>query len=142
MRAFIFLALLAGTCHAVSTGVDSTLTVNPMRRVITMLQMMQKKVAAEGKRDKELYDKFMCWCETGGSALGKSISDAETKIPQLESSIKEAVAEKATLEGDIDKAKADREAAKEAIATAKALREKEAAAFAKEAEAEKATLEG
>merc|ERR1719443_1360677 len=74
----------------------------------------------------------MCWCETGGTALAKSISDAETKIPQLESSIKEAEAEKATLEGDIDKAKADREAAKEAIATAKALREKEAAAFAKE----------
>merc|ERR1719379_2333014 len=50
----------------------------------------------------------MCWCETGGTALAKPISNAETKIPQLESSIKEA------------------------IATAKALREKEAGAFAKE----------
>merc|ERR1719197_565522 len=103
MRTVILFALLVGTCHGVATGADAALAVNPMRRVITMLQMMQKKIAAEGKRDKELYDKFMCWCETGGTALAKSIGDAETKIPQLESSIKEAEAEKATLEADIEK---------------------------------------
>merc|ERR1719327_6635 len=129
-RVAIFVALLAGPCGAAATSTE--VAVNPIRRVVSMLQLMQKKVTAEGKKEKELYDKFMCWCETGAAALEKSIADAETKIPQLESSIKELEAETSTLESDIETAKKDRAEAKEAVATATALREKEAAAFAKE----------
>ena len=35
---------------------------NPMRRIITMLQDMQKELEAEGKKEEELYNKFMCYC--------------------------------------------------------------------------------
>merc|ERR1719238_873433 len=62
--------------------------VNPIRRVVTMLQMMAKKVAAEGEKEEEMFDKFMCYCETSGSALRKSIEEAEAKVPQLEADIK------------------------------------------------------
>merc|ERR1719324_681988 len=106
-----------------------------------MLQMMMKKIEAEGVKEKELYDKFMCYCATADSTLGKSISDANTKIPQLESDIKEAVEEKAQLEADIEAHQADREAAKEAMAKATEMREKEAAAFAKEMGEDKANLD-
>merc|ERR1719281_979666 len=94
--------------------------------------MMQNKVAAEGKKAEELYDKFMCYCSTAGTTLKKSIADAETKIPMLESEIKESAALKEQLGADVEQAKTDREEAKKAIAEATALREKEAGAFAKE----------
>merc|ERR1719240_1112627 len=97
-----------------------------------MLQMMQKKVEAEGVKEEELFEKFMCYCKNGAAALAKSIGDAETKIPQLESSIKQASEMKAQLEEDIKNHQADRAAAKAAMAKATAQREKEAAAFAKE----------
>ena len=35
---------------------------NPIRKVVNMLQGMQKKVQAEGERDEALFDKFMCYC--------------------------------------------------------------------------------
>ena len=36
--------------------------VNPIRKVVTMLQMMQNKVEAEGKAHRGIFDKFMCYC--------------------------------------------------------------------------------
>merc|ERR1719379_1804703 len=97
-----------------------------------MLQMMQKKVEAEGVKEEELFEKFMCYCKAGAASLGKSIGDAEVKMPQLVSQIEEAEALKAQLEEEIQNHQNDRAAAKAAMAKATALREKEAAAFAKE----------
>jgi len=108
------------------------LTVNPIRRVVTMLQQMTNKIEAEGKKEKALFEKFMCYCDTGVADLEQAISAAETKIPQLETDIKALEEALGGLTSDIEKAKADRAEAKEAVATATALREKEAAIFAKE----------
>merc|ERR1719478_500933 len=94
-----------------------------------MLQMMQNKITAEGKKEQEAYDAFMCWCKNGADALAKSISDAETKITDLESSIKEA---EAAMASDLDNAKKTKEESIATLNSAKALRAKEAAAFAKE----------
>merc|ERR1719390_107854 len=83
--------------------------------------------AALTAEQKELYDKFMCYCNTADATLGKSIEDANTKIPQLEE--------------DLTAHQNDRTAANEAMAKATEIREKEAAAFAKENAEEKANLE-
>merc|ERR1719261_448469 len=50
---------------------------------------MQKKVEAEGEKEAELFEKFMCYCKSSGETLAKSIADADVKMPQLESSIEE-----------------------------------------------------
>jgi len=105
--------------------------VNPIRKVVTMLQNMQKKIAAEGAKKEKMFDQYMCYCKNAYGTLGKSISDAETKIPQVESSIKEGAALKKQLEAELKQAQADRVEAKDAIAKATAIREKEAAAYAK-----------
>jgi len=99
---------------------------------VVMLQMMQKKVEAEGKKEKELFDKFMCWCETGGAALEASIKEAEEKIPQLESKIKEMAEGIEQLVADLKQHKKDRAEAQEAVANGEALRKKEHEAFLKE----------
>jgi len=90
---------------------------------------MQTKVAAEGEKKEAMFDKFMCYCKNADSTLGQSISDAETKIPQVGSSIKEGVATKKQLEGELKDAQVGRVEAKDSIAQATALREKEAKAF-------------
>merc|ERR1719409_303307 len=77
-----------------------------------------------------MFDKYMCYCKNADSTLGASISDAQTKIPQVESAIKESAARKKQLEADLKDAQVSRVEAKDTIAKATALRDKEAKAFA------------
>merc|ERR1719253_1367991 len=79
-----------------------------------------------------MFEKYMCWCSTGGSDLQKGIAAAGNKIPEVEAAIKELEAQVVQLKADIKSAQADRVAAKSALAEATSLREKEAAAFAAE----------
>merc|ERR1719253_1757725 len=78
-----------------------------------------------------MFEQYMCYCQNADGTLGKSISDAETKIPQVESSIKEGAAMKKQLEADLKKAQVNRVEAKDAIAKSSAIRDKESAAFDK-----------
>jgi len=144
MRTFAIAFLLATPA---ANAVESELTskteqaANPIRKVVTMLQMMMNKIEAEGKKETELHDKYMCYCETSEGTLNDSIEEAQTKIPQLESDIKEASETKVKLEGDIESHQTDRAAAKEALAQAGAMREKEAAAFLKESSTDQSNLD-
>merc|ERR1719316_2374956 len=126
-KATILLALLAASFNGSYAAEQGA---NPIRKVVTMLQAMEKKVTAEGEKEQELFDKFMCYCKNGDEALGKSISDAETKIPQLTSDIEEAEAQVKQLKQDLKSHQTDRAAAKAAMAEATSLREKDASAFA------------
>merc|ERR1719456_2124826 len=117
----VLFAFLATLGHA--TSLQTQASANPIRRVVTMLQMMQKKIEAEAVKEKEMFDKFMCYCKSGKETLAKSIEDAETKIPQLESEIKAVGGEAAQLKEDLASHKSDREEAKSAMAKATAMRE-------------------
>jgi len=107
-------------------------SVNPIRRVVTMLQNMEKKVAEEGEKEKALFEKFMCYCKNGEGQLSASIASAKNTNEQLESSIKETDATLKQMKADLKTAQTDRADAKAAVAKATALRQKEAAAYAKE----------
>ncbi|CAK0852361.1 unnamed protein product [Prorocentrum cordatum] len=74
-----FLTILLATSSASSVAV----TANPVRKVVTLLQKMEVAVKAEGEKEKDLFDKFMCYCKTGTGDLTTSISAAETKISTL-----------------------------------------------------------
>jgi len=125
----VFLTILLVVCLPSVAGTGMRLNANPIRRVVSMLQMMQKKIESEAKVEQELYDKFMCYCKNGVGNLVTSIKAAETKISQLESSIEETDSVTKQLVGDTKKAKADRTEATETLGKAKALRNKEHRAF-------------
>merc|ERR1719269_88250 len=131
--ALVFACLLGLAC-ASNQGLAGKvqLAVNPIRRVVTMLQSMQKKVVAEGEKEEELFEKFMCYCKNGKGALESSIEQAQQTNDQLKSSISEADASLKQMKADLKQAQTDRAAAKTAVAKATALREKEASAFATE----------
>jgi chromosome segregation ATPase len=118
--------------------VTSIIASNPIRKVVTMLQQMKQKVEIEAEREKELYEKFMCYCKNSGGDLSKSIADGEAKVPQLGAEIEAAEAKKKQYEEDLKQHQADRAAGKQAMSEAKAIREKEAKAYAKN----EATLKG
>jgi len=132
--ASLLVALVLAASFAVQPARAGSLesTANPIRKVVTLLQTMQKKVEEEGKREKELYDKFMCYCKSGSGDLSASISTAEGKIPSVGSEIEASEGRLTQTKEDLKQAQADRVAAKDAMAEATAIREKEAAAFASE----------
>jgi len=121
--------LLAVTLGCASAA-EQQVTANPVRKVVNMLQAMQKKVTAEGEKEQELFEKFMCYCKNGGGALAKSIADAEAKSPQVTADIEAGENEVKQLKSDLKSHQADRAAAKAAMAEATNIRAKEAAAFA------------
>merc|ERR1719189_794251 len=85
----------------------------------------------EGEREKKLYEKFMCYCQSGGKELEASISGAENKVSTLPAEITAAEEKLVQLKDDIKQHQIDRAAAKSAMSKATALRNKEAAEFAK-----------
>jgi len=119
------------TLVATAMASDAMSAANPIRKVVTMLQQMQKRVEAEGAKEKELHDKYMCYCKTSGGDLSKSIAEAEAKAPKVSSGIEEATSQLAQAKADAEQHQADRAAAKAAMAEATSLREKENASFAK-----------
>jgi hypothetical protein len=127
-------------------GVGATISeeqnqVNPIRRVVSMLQMMQNKISAEGDKKKAIYDKFMCYCDNADELLAGAIKNAEAKIPMLESAIGQDAAQKKQLDMDLQAHGEDRVAAKAAIVKATELRAKEAATYAKESATLKTNIE-
>merc|ERR1719265_2113419 len=102
---------------------------NPIRKVVTLMQNMQKEIEAEGEKEKELHEKFMCYCKTTSAELTKAEEDAKAKIEELSAKLKAEEAEKSQIGQELIDHKKDREGAKQDLEEATALRSKEAAEF-------------
>merc|ERR1719277_2445021 len=113
-----------------AAAVQSQSAANPIRKVVDMLQSMQKKVQEEGEKEKDLYEKFMCYCKNGGSDLTSSIAAAKDKLGSLATDIENAEAKHSAATAALKKAQDDRAAGKKAMDEATALREKEAGIYA------------
>lgn len=121
------LLLLASVLVAHASS--ETATANPIRKVVTLMQNMQKEIEIEGEKEKELFDKFMCFCGGSSSDLEQSASNSRNKIDELASKVESEKSEKTQVEQDLIQHKKDRQGAKSDIADAAAIREKEHAEF-------------
>jgi len=121
----LFMALFIQV-GAVETGTGA----NPIRKIVTLMQNMQKEIEAEGAKEKELFDKFMCFCNANTGDLGKAEEDAKAKAEEMAAKLKSEEAEKSQIEQELVDHKKDRETAKSDLAEATTLREKEATEFA------------
>jgi len=137
MKAVCVLSL-AVAANAAAEREASMAAVNPIRKVVTMLQTLKAKVESEGEKERELHEKYMCYCKGAGDTLGKSIADAQARAPELTAAIEASNGQMAQLKEDLKNHQSDRAAAKTAMAEATALREKENAAF-KTVESESST---
>lgn len=129
MNAFQFIILALGLT---AVSADKETGANPIRKIVTLLQNMQKEIEGEGAKEQELFDKFMCFCSGNNGDLTKKAADAKAAIEELSAKLKSEEAEKVQTAQELIAHKADREAAKGDIEEATVLREKEAAAYAAE----------
>jgi len=125
MRALVLLLALQ-PCAAAEAGA------NPIRKIVTLMQNMQKEIEAEGAKEKELFDKFMCYCSGGTDGLKKAIADANAQGDELTAKLKSEEAEKSQIGQDLINHKKDREGANADIEEAAVLRNKEEAAYSAE----------
>jgi hypothetical protein len=126
---------------AVSVSQHETMRGNPIRKVVTMLQDMQKSVEAEGEKEKNLFDKFMCYCNNGAGQLENSIETASAQIDSLNGKIAADGAQKSQFEQDIVQHKSDKVTAEKTIKESTAMREKEANDFAASSGESKANIQ-
>jgi len=131
MAKLLFAALVPLVGALTTSRATAGAGANPVRKVVTLLQKMQKKVEADAEKADDLYSKFMCYCKNSGGDLSASIKAAETKVPELQTSLEAATSRKQQLDADIVSHQKDRSAAKTAVAEATAIRDKEKAAFDK-----------
>jgi hypothetical protein len=129
MQAIILAVALFGSTFA-STVEQKALGANPIRKIVTLLQNMQKEIEEEGAKEKELFDKFMCFCNGNSGDLTKKAADAKAQIEELGAKLKAEEAEKVQIAQELIDHKKDRESAKADIEEATMLRGKEADEYA------------
>merc|ERR1719399_2269716 len=81
---------------------------NPIRKVVTMLQDMQKTVEAEGEKEKALFENFMCYCNNGAGSLDSAIATSAAQIESLSGQIEAESAQKSQMEQEVAQHKIDR----------------------------------
>jgi hypothetical protein len=119
------LASCAAATHEGSSG-------NPIRRVVSMLQAMQKKTEQEGEEQEEMFNKFMCYCNTNTQKLTSSLADSKQKVSDLETAIESDSAEQKQVEEELKQHKSERSAASDAVEQGTSMRKKDNAAFESE----------
>jgi len=133
MQRIIFVVALLQSATASTLeqkAAEKTLGANPIRKIVTLLQNMQKEIEAEGAKEKELFDKFMCFCSGNSGDLTKKAADAKAQIEELGAKLKAEEAEKVQIAQELIDHKKDREAAGADIEEATMLRGKEADEYA------------
>merc|ERR1719399_1906668 len=98
-----------------ATAADTDL--NPVTRVVQLLQELSKKIYADGKAEEDLYEKFVCWGESVIKAKTASNAAAQSRVDELEAYITnvkagkiEFTSERVSLEQAIASFKSDIEA--------------------------------
>jgi septal ring factor EnvC (AmiA/AmiB activator) len=122
MRVYLLLALFAGVAA-------SDMMANPIRKVVTLMQNMQKEIETEGAKEKELFDKFMCYCHGSSDDLTAAVDKTKAEIDEFSAKLKSETAEKSQTGIDLVAHKKDRETATADLEEATMLRSKENAAF-------------
>eukprot|EP00429_Kryptoperidinium_foliaceum_P084576 CAMPEP_0176211616 /NCGR_PEP_ID=MMETSP0121_2-20121125/14743_1 /TAXON_ID=160619 /ORGANISM="Kryptoperidinium foliaceum, Strain CCMP 1326" /LENGTH=737 /DNA_ID=CAMNT_0017550669 /DNA_START=65 /DNA_END=2280 /DNA_ORIENTATION=+ len=101
----------------------------PIQRVVKLLEEMKAQLEQEMTADKELYDKMVCWCQTGNKEKTQAIADADASISQLEAETAERSGRGAELATKVDALKVELAQQKASLKQARDLREKEHADF-------------
>merc|ERR1719156_294977 len=113
------LVLLAAPAPVASTAI------NPITRVVELMEGMVKKINTDGKMEEDLFEKYVCWYKTVVSSKKASNAAAADRIESLSAYIDdvkggrvEFTSERKDLEAEIAKLMDDLE-------TSKAMRKKE-----------------
>jgi len=80
---------------------------SPVTKVVTLLNELEARIQGDGKVEQQSYDKTACWCEETLARKAKDISDAKTKIEELQTLIEKLEGEVATHGAEIQQLNKD-----------------------------------
>jgi len=119
----VVVALLVGS-HA-----SAVVAPNPIRKVVALMQDMQKEIEGELSKEKALFEKFMCICTEYPEMLADTVESNKKTIESLEGQLEEEKAEKEQLVQDLKGHVEDKASAEKDLSKAVMLREKEQAEY-------------
>jgi hypothetical protein len=129
MQAILVLLALHQVVNAAHSHQHQRMHGNPIRKVVVMLQDMQKSVEEETEKEKDLFEAFICHCQSTSKSLDESIESGKAKSSSLSASIESNTAMISQLSQDIAGHKEDRASAEKEVKESTALRSKEEAEF-------------
>merc|ERR1719450_1895850 len=125
MRSSMMFVLLLPAMFSLSAAAATGDKLNPITRVVELLQGLAKKVEADGKAEEDLFDAYVCWYKTVVSSKKASNAEAADRIESLTAYIDdvksgrvEFTSERKDLEAEIEKLNTE-------IETATDMRKKE-----------------
>merc|ERR1719161_2337573 len=93
-------------------------SLNPITRVVQLMEGLTKKIESDGKAEEDLFDKYVCWYKTVTSSKKASNAEAKDRIEALTAYIDdiksgrvEFTSERKDLEAEIEKLNSEIEAA-------------------------------
>merc|ERR1719281_303466 len=102
---------------------------NPIRKVVKLMQEMQKEIEVQKASEKALFEKFMCICTEYPPELRESIEAGTKNVDLLTSKIEEEGSNKEKLEQELVGHKQEKASAEKDLNQATMLRVKEAAEY-------------
>jgi len=114
--------------------------VNPIRKVVTLLEDMKAQVQKEAEEDTDATEKYGCWCTTNSKQKTEAVDVAIKKVAELEAFIEQAAGLTGQLKTEISSLEADIAAGQESLDKASKLKESETAAFESEEKDAKETV--
>lgn len=131
MAGFAILSVLL-VASQTALGLSENTEVNPMRKIIGMLQDMTKELSREGELEAELFEKAMCACEGGEKNLDTVIAESTAAIDEYTAKTKSLSAEQAQLTQEVADHKDNIASATKELSDATMLREKEHKKFSED----------
>merc|ERR1719379_2853601 len=125
MSRMILLALLVG---ASATG-SSSISINPLGKVIELMDSLNAKIVAEGEEEAKAFKEYFAWCDDASANLHNEIKVGTKKQEELEAAIGKATAGIEACSAKIEDLSAAISADDAELKEATAVREKEVAVF-------------
>jgi len=125
-------ALSFALLGALALGSEVDAGVNPIRKVVGLLENLQKEIEEEGVKEQALFDNFMCFCDNGSSDLLKTANEARAQNKAATSQLEASASEKSQLESDIKQHEVDLAAATSDLDKALNIRSQEEASYSEE----------
>ncbi|CAD7938214.1 unnamed protein product [Amoebophrya sp. A25] len=108
--------------------IAGTLGANPVRRIVTLLQDMEKEITSEMESEKAMYAKYECYCKKNDGALSSQADEAMAEREKQSAIEEQKKGEKKRLGEELKQHKKDREAAQKTLKmTVEAEKERNAA---------------
>jgi hypothetical protein len=122
-RSWCLLALSV-LCPVINAASSST-SISPVTRVVELLNSLAAEVEKEGKKEKDLYETYVCWGKTIINEKTASNTAAQNRIEQLESYIADLDAGRITLTSERADLELEIEGLQRDLENADAMRKKD-----------------